>query len=236
MTTSMNNQDDTIGSGAEAGGALADTLTWSRILIMPIVVFLIWKGWQPVEQGGINLSLTVLASALFLIAALTDIVDDYLGGNERSVYRRYGYLDDIADNVLIMGTLGALLFVIGRAEMLTWLFAVPAVVIIAREVIVCLFRGYELSRYVVPDSKMTNAKSGLSMFATCLLLASPWLQGWLDQMRASPDNVADVFATTSPWVWLVGQGILWVAAILSVISAVILFKTPLTDFSEDSTP
>lgn len=232
MTTSMNEQD-TLDSKAEAGGVLADALTWSRILLMPIVVFLIWKGWQPVDQGGINLGLTVLASALFLIAALTDIVDDYLGGNERSVHRRYGYLDDIADNILIMGTLAALLYVIARADMLSWIFAIPAIVIIAREVIVCMFRGYELSRFIVPDSKMTNAKSGLSMFATCLLLASPWLQGWLDQLRASPDNVAEVFATTSPWVWMVGQGLLWVAATLSVISAVILFKTPLDNSAED---
>lgn len=232
MTTSMNEQD-TLDSKAEAGGVLADALTWSRILLMPIVVFLIWKGWQPVDQGGINLGLTVLASALFLIAALTDIVDDYLGGNERSVHRRYGYLDDIADNILIMGTLAALLYVIARADMLSWIFAIPAIVIIAREVIVCMFRGYELSRYIVPDSKMTNAKSGLSMFATCLLLASPWLQGWLDQLRASPDNVAEVFATTSPWVWMVGQGLLWVAATLSVVSAVILFKTPLDNSAED---
>lgn len=227
------NEQDTLDSKAEAGGVLADALTWSRILLMPIVVFLIWKGWQPVDQGGINLGLTVLASALFLIAALTDIVDDYLGGNERSVHRRYGYLDDIADNILIMGTLAALLYVIARADMLSWIFAIPAIVIIAREVIVCMFRGYELSRYIVPDSKMTNAKSGLSMFATCLLLASPWLQGWLDQLRASPDNVAEVFATTSPWVWMVGQGLLWVAATLSVISAVILFKTPLDNSAED---
>lgn len=232
MTTSMNEQD-TLDSKAEAGGVLADALTWSRILLMPIVVFLIWKGWQPVDQGGINLGLTVLASALFLIAALTDIIDDYLGGNERSVHRRYGYLDDIADNILIMGTLAALLYVIARADMLSWIFAIPAIVIIAREVIVCMFRGYELSRYIVPDSKMTNAKSGLSMFATCLLLASPWLQGWLDQLRASPDNVAEVFATTSPWVWMVGQGLLWVAATLSVVSAVILFKTPLDNSAED---
>lgn len=232
MTTSMNEQD-TLDSKAESGGVLADALTWSRILLMPIVVFLIWKGWQPVDQGGINLGLTVLASALFLIAALTDIIDDYLGGNERSVHRRYGYLDDIADNILIMGTLAALLYVIARADMLSWIFAIPAIVIIAREVIVCMFRGYELSRYIVPDSKMTNAKSGLSMFATCLLLASPWLQGWLDQLRASPDNVAEVFATTSPWVWMVGQGLLWVAATLSVVSAVILFKTPLDNSAED---
>jgi len=53
------------------------------------------------------LSLTLLASTLFAIAAFTDIFDDFLGGNERSIHRRFGYLDDIADTVLVVGTLAA---------------------------------------------------------------------------------------------------------------------------------
>ena len=94
MTTSMNS-DDNIDNPKAAGGAFADALTWLRMLLMPIVAFLVWKGWQPVDAGGIDLSLTLLASALFAIAAFTDIFDDFLGGNERSVHRRFGYLDDI---------------------------------------------------------------------------------------------------------------------------------------------
>jgi len=95
MTTSTN--DDIIDTPEEAGGAFADALTFLRIMLMPLIAFLIWKGWQPVAAGGIDLGLTLLASALFCIAALTDIFDDFLGGNERSIYRRFGFLDDIAD-------------------------------------------------------------------------------------------------------------------------------------------
>ena len=74
------NNDDNINSPEAAGGAFADALTWLRMLLMPLVVFLIWKGWQPVAQGGIDLSLTLLASALFIVAALTDVFDDFFGG------------------------------------------------------------------------------------------------------------------------------------------------------------
>ena len=126
----MNNSDENIDTPEAAGGAFADSLTWLRMLIMPVIAFLIWKGWQPVESGGIDLGLTLLASALFAIAAITDIFDDFLGGNKRSVHRRFGYLDDVADTVLIVGTLAALLFVVARAEFLHWPFLIPAVILI----------------------------------------------------------------------------------------------------------
>ena len=220
--------DDALDSPKAVGGAFADALTWLRILIMPLVVFLIWKGWQPVEAGGIDIGLTLLASALFAIGALTDIFDDFLGGNERSVHRHFGYLDDVADTVLVVGTLLALLFVVHRAGLMSWVFLVPAVILIGREVFVGLFKGFELSRYYFPDTLLSNLKSGLSMLATCLLLASPWLQSWIDRMTAGTDKVAEVFATSSPFVWIVGMVILWVAAILSIVTAVGLFRTDFT--------
>jgi len=225
MTTSTN--DDIIDSPEEAGGAFADALTFLRIMLMPLIAFLIWKGWQPVEAGGIDIGLTLLASELFCIAALTDIFDDFLGGNERSIYRRFGFLDDVADTVLVVGTLVALLVVLNRADMLAWTFVIPAVILIGREICVGLFKGYELSRYIWPDTKLSNAKSGFSMLAVCLLLASPWLQSWIDKARAGTDQVADVFAATSPWVWGVGTICLWIAALLSIITAVILFRAKL---------
>lgn len=220
--------DDSIDSPKAAGGAFADALTLLRIMIMPLVAFLIWKGWQPVDAGGIDVGLTLLASALFAIGALTDIFDDFLGGNERSVHRRFGYLDDVADTVLVVGTLLALLYVVHRAGLMSWLLLVPAAILIGRELIVGLFKGYELSRFYFPDSLLSNFKSGLSMLATCLLLASPWLQSWVDRMMAGEDKVAEVFATSSPTIWIAGQLILWAAAILSVITAVGIFRT---DFS-----
>lgn len=226
--TGTNIPNDIIDTAEEAGGAFADALTWLRMLIMPVVAFLIWKGWQPAEAGGIDLGLTVLASVLFAIAAITDIFDDFLGGNARSIHRRFGYLDDVADTVLIVGTLATLLFVISRADMLSWTFLVPAVILIGREIFVGLFKGFEMSRFVIPDTLLSNLKSGLSMLATCLLLASPWLQAWIDKMRAGPENIVEVFGASSRMIWTTGQIALWIAAFLSIITAVVIFRM---DFS-----
>ena len=222
------NSDDNIENAKAAGGAFADALTWLRMLIMPVVVFLIWKGWQPAEAGGIDLSLTLLASALFAIGALTDVFDDFLGGNERSLHRRFGYLDDVADTVLVVGTLAALLYVVHRAEFMSWIFFVPVAILIGREILIGLLKGFELSRFIVPDTLLSNLKSGLSMLGTCLLLASPWLQVWIDKMRAGTDKVAATFAATSPSIWAAGEAVLWVAAILSIITGIKLLRT---DFS-----
>ena len=220
--------DDTIDSPKAVGGAFADALTWLRILIMPLVAFLIWKGWQPVAAGGIDVGLTLLASALFALGAFTDIFDDFLGGNERSVHRRFGYLDDVADTVLVVGTLLALMFVVHRAGLMSWVFGVPAAILIARELGVGLFKGFELSRYFFPDTLLSNLKSGISMLATCLLLASPWMQVWVDRLLAGDDKVAEVFVASSPGVWIVGLIFLWVAAVLSIITGAQLFRTDFT--------
>lgn len=217
------NSDDNINNPKAAGGAFADALTWLRILLMPLVAFLIWKGWQPVDAGGIDMSLTLLASALFVVAALTDVFDDFFGGGERSVHRRFGYLDDVADTVLVVGTLAALLFVVHRAGYMSWTFFLPAAILIGREIIVGLFKGFEMARFIVPDTLLSNLKSGLAMLGTCLLLASPWLQVWVDRMGSAAD-----FTTASPAVWVAGQICLWVAAVLSILTAIALFRI---DFS-----
>jgi len=223
MTTSTNETDSM--SAAETGGALADALTLVRILLTPVVMLLIFAAWQTVEQGGINVRMTTLASFLFLIAALTDIFDDYLGGGAKSVHRKLGYLDDIADTVLVVGTLAMLLFVVNRAGMMHWTFALPSAIIILREIVIGLFKGFELSRHGWPDNTLSSAKAGFVMFGTCLLLASPWLTQWIDLTRANESNVMDVFNNASPIVWLVGETALWIGAVFSILSALKILRT-----------
>lgn len=221
------NDTDAALTPAQAGGAMGDAFTLARILITPLVMFLVWKGWQPVAEGGIDLGLTALASMLFLIAAITDIFDDYFGGASRGVNRKFGYLDDVADTVLVVGTLVMLLYVIGRADMLAWTIVVPAVVLIGREVSVGLFKGFELSRYGWPDNLLSNLKGGLSVLAVCLLLGSPWITSWLDSTRASDANIMAIYDNASPWVWVTGTVVLWAAAVFSILSAVKIFTTKL---------
>lgn len=207
MITSTNKVSDS----ENAGGAFADALTLIRLLATPVIMALIvWKWPDP--------QVAILATFLFIIAALTDIFDDWFGGASRSARRRYGWLDDIADTLLITGVLIALSYVLYRNGYFHWAFAVPVGVIVFREVLVGLAKGYELSRYGWPDNILSNAKGGFAMLGTSLLAASPWLTQWVDSLRAGTDRVMEVYNTGSPLIWMAGELSLWVAAIFSIIS------------------
>ena len=216
MTISTNKTGET-GSTA-TGGALADALTLIRLVLTPIIMMVIIKGWP-------NLDMAVLASVLFIVAALTDFFDDYFGGTEMAVHRKFGWFDDIADILLVIGTLAAMLYVTHKNGLLAWTFAIPAGVIIIREILVGLVKGYEMTKTGWPETKFGDLKNGLVMLGTCLLVASPWLTTWIDRAIAGPDNAMEVYGSTSPYVWLIGEGILWFAAIVSVITGFKLLTT-----------
>ena len=216
MTISTNKTGET--TSTSTGGALADALTLIRLAITPVIMMVIIKGWP-------NLDMAVLASVLFIVAALTDFFDDYFGGTEMAVHRKFGWFDDIADILLVIGSLAAMLYVTHKNGILAWTFAIPAGVIILREVIVGLVKGYEMTKTGWPETRFGDLKNGLVMLGTCILVASPWLTTWIDRAIAGADNAMEVYGSTSPYVWLIGEGILWFAAIVSIITGIKLLTT-----------
>lgn len=197
MTTSTNKVDEN--QTTATSGAIADALTLVRVVLVPVIMFLIIKGWP-------NLDMAVLASSLFIVAALTDFFDDYFGGTEKAVHRKFGWFDDIADILLVIGTLAAMLYVTHKNGFLAWTFAIPAGVIILREGLVGLLKGYQMTKTGWPETRFGDLKNGLIMLGTCLLLASPWLTTWIDRLLAGADNAMDIYGSTSPYVWLMARG------------------------------
>ena len=227
MTTSTNDSGSQNADVLEeTGGAFADGLTLIRILLTPAIMFLIIKFWPLTAMAA-------LASVLFLVAALTDIFDDYFGGTDRSVFRRFGHWDDVADTILCTGTLAALLFVTHKAGFLAWPFAVPALIIITREILVGLVKGKQISIYGWPDNFLSSAKSFFIMLGVCILVATPWLTQWFDALRANEANVVDVFNNASPMIWVIGEIALWIGAVFSILSAIKIFKTPLGPVNDE---
>ena len=216
MTISTNKVDEN--QTTATSGAIADALTLVRVVLVPVIMFLIIKGWP-------NLDMAVLASSLFIVAALTDFFDDYFGGTEKAVHRKFGWFDDIADILLVIGTLAAMLYVTHKNGFLAWTFAIPAGVIILREGLVGLLKGYQMTKTGWPETRFGDLKNGLIMLGTCLLLSSPWLTTWIDRLLAGADNAMDIYGSTSPYVWLIGEGILWIAAIISIITGIKLLTT-----------
>lgn len=214
----MTDHNDTLAPGG-GGGAFADGLTLARLTITPVIMALILWQWPDPQVA-------ILASFLFIVAAVTDIFDDWFGGASRSLLRRYGYLDDIADTVLIVGALIALTIVLYRNGLMHWAFATPVIILIGRELLVGLLKGFELTRYGWPDNILSNAKVGFAMLGTTLLVGSPWLTQLFDRMRAGQDRAMEVYSTGSPLIWIIGQACLWLAAVFSLISAykILTFK------------
>ena len=214
MTTSTNEppelDTDTL-SPDEQGGALADALTFLRIIVTPVIMALVVWRWPDTQ-------IAILATTLFIIAALTDIFDDFFGGAARGAHRRYGYLDDAADTILFVGVLIAIAVVLFGNGLVSWTWLVPVAVLVLREVGVGVLKGFELSRYGWPDNLWSNMKGGFAMLGTALLLSSPWLTQWIDMSRATPETVVDVYNSASPLVWILGEIALWIAAVFALIS------------------
>lgn len=247
----MNNSNDGI---TRAGGAFADGLTLIRALLTPIVMYLIIaKGWP-------SQNIAILVSVLFAVAALTDFFDDVTGGAETSVYRKFGWFDDIADTVLMVGTLAAMVWVFMSAAKpdivvlddkidiinpgVSIFFLVPVGIIIARELIVGLVKGFEMSKSGFYETGLGNLKTAMIMLGTCILLASPWISPWLTSVfskggdvpkgpvdlsdpslmdKADP-GVFDAYANMWGLVWNTGLVILWIGAVLSLITGLALLS------------
>ena len=215
MTISTNNTGET--NSSQIGGAIADGLTFVRFVLTPVIMLIIIKGWP-------NLHMALLATFLLIFAAMTDFFDDYFGGTENAPNRKFGWFDDIADIVLVVGTLIALLWVTHKGGVLGWLFAAPAGIIIAREVLVGLTKGYDMTKSGWPETKYGSIKNGLITLGTCILVASPWITTWLDSAMSGKDNVSSLISS-SPQVWMIGQGVLWFAAIVSLVTGFKILKT-----------
>lgn len=235
MTTSTNKNSST----GETGGALADALTITRLLLTPLIMLVIYLAWsgRPEDPAGLvslNLQLVLLASILFVIAAITDVLDDFVGGSVHSSDRKFGWFDDIADSVLVSGTLAALMWVTHKAGLLHWSFAVPAIVLIGRDVLIALTKGFEISKYGFQETKLGDIKGVVAMMATCLLVGAPWLSNIVDGWRSSRnmEELMNVYNSASTLVWNVGLLGLWIAAILSVITGAKFFKKTETTWDD----
>ena len=234
MTTSTNDTDGQNISG-QTGGALADALTLVRALLTPLIMFIIIKAWsaKPGDTEGfisLDIKLVVLASILFAVAAFTDLLDDYLGGRadggDGRNLRKFGWFDDIADSVLILGTLVALVWALGKADILHWSFAVPVMILVLRDIIIGLTKGYSFSKYGLLETRLGDLKSALGMFATCTLIASPWLTNIVDNFRAAKtQNPMQIYDAASTWIWNIGLAALWITAILAIWTGFKLLTT-----------
>ena len=136
-----------------------------------------------------------LAFVLFAAAALTDYVDGWLARRWNEISEIGKMLDPIADKAMVTVALAVLTGLIG----LTFWYVVPMAAILLREVLVSGLREY-LGDVKLPVTQLAKWKTTAQMVAI----------GWL--LLFLPDTDGAGIGT------LAGYVLLWVAALLTVVS------------------
>ncbi len=232
MDTSTTDNSEAAPTTSVQAAALADGLTLVRLLLGPLVAVIIIFGLRFMDTGEGNPDLpyrdfgfAVLASVLFALGALTDLLDDILGGAQKAGGRMFGWFDDAADAVLIGAALLALIYTSQKAGVLSPALLILAATYIGRDVLVGIFKGFDFSKTGVPYSKLGDYKNGLAMLGTGLLIATPWLGTVFERVRAeTTDNIAQAWMTSGSIVWNLGLICLGIATVLSLITAYDYFK------------
>jgi cardiolipin synthase len=173
--------------------SLPNLLTLSRILAVPILVFLLWRP-TPVDY--------LVIFVLYCIVGITDYFDGYLARANGQISRLGQFLDPIADKIMVAAVIVMLVSTRNNSgEPLIHSFhIIPALVILLREIIVSGLREYLAGLQVsVPVSRLAKWKTTLQLVSLGALI----LGGGLPNVE---------------WVHQVGLFSLWTAATLTLIT------------------
>jgi CDP-diacylglycerol--glycerol-3-phosphate 3-phosphatidyltransferase len=138
-------------------------LTAFRIAMIPVLVLVFYL---------LPMDVRYLASAfIFSLASLTDWLDGYLARSMGQMTPFGAFLDPVADKLLVAVAL--VLLVEAHASAL---LAIPALVIVGREIVVSALREW-MSKYSdrggVRVSMIAKVKTGFQMTAIIVLLSQP---------------------------------------------------------------
>ena len=98
-------------------------LTYSRIILTPIIIYLIYTNNYTV------------AAIVFAYCSFSDVADGRLARKYNLVSEKGNYLDPLADKILMIGTLTILAY---QGTILLWAFSI----IIGRDILITMYRNY----------------------------------------------------------------------------------------------
>jgi CDP-diacylglycerol--glycerol-3-phosphate 3-phosphatidyltransferase/cardiolipin synthase len=172
---------------------LPNLLTLSRILAVPILVYLLW------DPGWADYAVTFV---LYCLVGITDYFDGYLARAQKTVSRLGIFLDPIADKIMVAAVI--VMLVSSRKAsgdpIIHDLHIVPALVILLREIIVSGLREFLAGLQVsIPVSQLAKWKTTFQLVSLGALILGGALPQWA-------------------WVHDVGLVSLWAAAALTLVT------------------
>ncbi|MCW5799346.1 MAG: CDP-diacylglycerol--glycerol-3-phosphate 3-phosphatidyltransferase [Nitrospira sp.] len=142
-------------AGQESNINLPNVLTLVRILLIPVFVMLLI---DPTPDRALA------AAIIFVVAAVTDLLDGYVARKTGQITKLGRLLDPIADKLLVLSAL-ILLVQVDRVS------ALVAILIIAREVAVTGLRAIAASEGLIMSAEVTGKyKMALQVIAIVLLV------------------------------------------------------------------
>ncbi|HBD10642.1 MAG TPA: CDP-diacylglycerol--glycerol-3-phosphate 3-phosphatidyltransferase [Porticoccaceae bacterium] len=138
---------------------LPNLLTMLRVLLIPLLILVFYLPWE----------WRYLASgAIFGVAALTDLLDGYLA-RKLGMETAFGaFLDPVADKLIV-----AVALVLLTEQSASSVLAIPAMVIVGREIVVSALREWMAevgSRASVAVSYIGKVKTAVQMISIIVLL------------------------------------------------------------------
>lgn len=169
----------------------ANLVTYLRLLLIPLVILCYFSGIPHAN---------VVATVLFAIASLSDLLDGYLARRLNLTSEFGAFLDPVADKLLVAAVL---IMLVSVYPQLMW----PTLIIISREILISALREWMASRgqrNAVAVAFTGKLKTTFQLIALgALLLAGP----------AFPQ-----------WIFTVGFVLLLAAAVLSLYSMFFYFS------------
>jgi cardiolipin synthase len=167
---------------------LPNILTLSRILAVPILVFLLWP-----QPGRIDYA---FAFGLYALMAITDYFDGYLARAQGTVSKLGVFLDPIADKIMV----AAVILMLVLTDDVSGFATIAALIILLREIAVSGLREFLAGAQVsVPVSQLAKWKTTFQLVSLGAIILGGALPQW-------------------QWVAQVGLFSLWAAAGLTLIT------------------
>jgi len=150
------------------------------------------------------------------MATITDFLDGYFA-RKWNVMSDFGrMIDPIADKLLVAACLISFCIITNG----NWVILVPALLVIGRDILVSGSREHAaLAGIVMPPTHLAKWKTAAEMTAIAILIIWTALQSFLP--------IDDVIPPAVNFSYKAGISLLWIAAILSVYTGWLYFKTAL---------
>ena len=175
---------------------LPNILTLSRIFLVPLLVAALVQEQVAIRVGAFLITNDLLALAIFLVAAATDLLDGYLARRWGQVTTIGTLLDPIADKLLVSAALISLVQVRAIEAWMT-------ILIVGREFAVSGLRSIAAAEgYTIKAGDLGKTKMLSQVAAIAVLLA-----GLRRPQLAAP-----------------ARGLLWIVVVFSVVSAIDYFR------------